>query len=141
MKGGSGRHAARVAAGILVTRVLGFVRERVFALHDDESLVLDERHLRAPSPDEGWGERGDRPHARWAGLVLLGVGRVGADRGHQRQGQPDGPREGRSDAGGTSAPLGNSVRILGHDGSLLGRAGRRARSGRVRRRRRLLRRR
>jgi len=27
----SGRHAARVAAGILVTRVLGYVRERVFA--------------------------------------------------------------------------------------------------------------
>ena len=29
--GSGGRHAARVAAGILVTRVLGYVRERVFA--------------------------------------------------------------------------------------------------------------
>ena len=31
MASGGGRHAARVAAGILVTRVLGYVRERVFA--------------------------------------------------------------------------------------------------------------
>src|SRR5207249_7555911 len=29
--GGGGRHAAQVAGGILVTRVLGYVRERVFA--------------------------------------------------------------------------------------------------------------
>lgn len=29
--GGAGRHAARVAAGILLTRVLGYVRERIFA--------------------------------------------------------------------------------------------------------------
>src|SRR5207302_3924550 len=31
--GGGGRQAARVAAGILVTRVLGYVRERVFAYY------------------------------------------------------------------------------------------------------------
>jgi putative peptidoglycan lipid II flippase len=31
LKESGGRHAARVAAGILVTRVLGYVRERVFA--------------------------------------------------------------------------------------------------------------
>lgn len=29
--GGGGRHAAQVAAGILLTRILGYVRERVFA--------------------------------------------------------------------------------------------------------------
>ena len=41
MKGGSGRHAARVAAGILVTRVLGFVRERVFAHYFGNGAAAD----------------------------------------------------------------------------------------------------
>ena len=39
--GGSGRHAARVAAGILVTRVLGYVRERVFAHYFGNGAVAD----------------------------------------------------------------------------------------------------
>ena len=37
--GGGGRHAARVAAGIFVTRVLGYVRERVFAYYFGNSTV------------------------------------------------------------------------------------------------------
>ena len=41
MKGGSGRHAARVAAGILVTRVLGYVRERVFAHYFGNGAAAD----------------------------------------------------------------------------------------------------
>jgi len=41
LKGGSGRHAARVAAGILVTRVLGFVRERVFAHYFGNGAAAD----------------------------------------------------------------------------------------------------
>ncbi len=36
---GGGRHAAQVAAGILVTRVLGYVRERVFAYYFGNSSV------------------------------------------------------------------------------------------------------
>jgi putative peptidoglycan lipid II flippase len=36
---GGGRHAAQVAAGILVTRVLGYVRERVFAYYFGNSTV------------------------------------------------------------------------------------------------------
>src|SRR5579872_1675358 len=36
---GGGRHAARVAAGILVTRVLGYLRERVFAYYFGNSSV------------------------------------------------------------------------------------------------------
>jgi len=39
--GGSGRHAARVAAGILVTRVLGYVRERVFAHYFGNGAAAD----------------------------------------------------------------------------------------------------
>ena len=41
MKAGSGRHAARVAAGILVTRVLGYVRERVFAHYFGNGAAAD----------------------------------------------------------------------------------------------------
>ena len=41
MKGSSGRHAARVAAGILVTRVLGYVRERVFAHYFGNKAAAD----------------------------------------------------------------------------------------------------
>ncbi len=43
MKGGSGggRSAARVAAGILVTRVLGYVRERVFAHYFGNGAAAD----------------------------------------------------------------------------------------------------
>jgi len=41
LRGGSGRHAARVAAGILVTRVLGYVRERVFAHYFGNSAMAD----------------------------------------------------------------------------------------------------
>jgi putative peptidoglycan lipid II flippase len=37
--GGGGRHAARVAAGILLTRVLGYVRERVFAYYFGNQTV------------------------------------------------------------------------------------------------------
>ena len=36
-----GRHAAHVAAGILVTRVLGYVRERVFAYYFGSSAAAD----------------------------------------------------------------------------------------------------
>src|SRR5581483_4923046 len=36
---GGGRHAAQVAAGILVTRVLGYLRERVFAYYFGNSTV------------------------------------------------------------------------------------------------------
>lgn len=39
--GGGGRHAARVAAGILVTRVLGYVRERVFAHYFGNGAAAD----------------------------------------------------------------------------------------------------
>jgi len=39
--GGSGHHAARVAAGILVTRVLGYVRERVFAHYFGNGAAAD----------------------------------------------------------------------------------------------------
>ena len=39
--GGGGRHAARVAAGILVTRVLGYFRERVFAHYFGITYVAD----------------------------------------------------------------------------------------------------
>lgn len=38
-EGGGGRHAARVAAGILVTRVLGYARERVFAYYFGNATV------------------------------------------------------------------------------------------------------
>jgi putative peptidoglycan lipid II flippase len=38
---GGGRHALRVAAGILVTRVLGYVRERVFAHYIGNGAVAD----------------------------------------------------------------------------------------------------
>jgi putative peptidoglycan lipid II flippase len=38
-EGAGGRHAARVAAGILVTRVLGYVRERVFAYYFGNATV------------------------------------------------------------------------------------------------------
>ena len=38
---GGGRHAARVAAGILVTRVLGYVRERVFAHYFGNKAAAD----------------------------------------------------------------------------------------------------
>ena len=41
MKGGGGRSAARVAAGILVTRVLGYVRERVFAHYFGNGAAAD----------------------------------------------------------------------------------------------------
>ncbi len=41
MKGSGGRHAARVAAGILVTRVLGYVRERVFAHYFGNGAAAD----------------------------------------------------------------------------------------------------
>jgi putative peptidoglycan lipid II flippase len=41
LKGSSGRHAARVAAGILVTRVLGYVRERVFAHYFGNGAAAD----------------------------------------------------------------------------------------------------
>ena len=41
MKGSGGRHAARVAAGILVTRVLGYARERVFAHYFGNGAVAD----------------------------------------------------------------------------------------------------
>jgi putative peptidoglycan lipid II flippase len=37
--GGGGRHAAQVAAGIFVTRVLGYVRERVFAYYFGNASV------------------------------------------------------------------------------------------------------
>ncbi len=39
--GGGGRHAAQVAAGIVVTRVLGYVRERVFAHYFGNEAVAD----------------------------------------------------------------------------------------------------
>ena len=40
--GGGGRHAAQVAAGILLTRVLGYVRERVFAHYfGNDSIPAD----------------------------------------------------------------------------------------------------
>lgn len=38
---GGGRHAARVAAGILLTRVLGYVRERVFAHYFGNGAAAD----------------------------------------------------------------------------------------------------
>jgi putative peptidoglycan lipid II flippase len=41
LKGGSGRHAARVAAGILVSRVLGYVRQRVFAHYFGNGAAAD----------------------------------------------------------------------------------------------------
>lgn len=41
MTGGGGRSAARVAAGILVTRVLGYVRERVFAHYFGNGAAAD----------------------------------------------------------------------------------------------------
>jgi putative peptidoglycan lipid II flippase len=41
LKESGGRHAARVAAGILVTRVLGYVRERVFAHYFGNGAVAD----------------------------------------------------------------------------------------------------
>ncbi len=41
MKGGSGRHAARVAAGILVSRVLGYIRQRVFAHYFGNGAAAD----------------------------------------------------------------------------------------------------
>ena len=41
MKESGGRHAARVAAGILVTRVLGYVRERVFAHYFGNGAAAD----------------------------------------------------------------------------------------------------
>lgn len=40
-RGGAGRHAARVAAGILVTRVLGYVRERLFAYYFGNGAAAD----------------------------------------------------------------------------------------------------
>jgi len=40
---GGGGHAAQVAAGILVTRVLGYVRERVFAYYFGNSSVPSPR--------------------------------------------------------------------------------------------------
>src|SRR4029077_1579337 len=40
--GGGGRHAAQVAAGIFLTRVLGYVRERVFAHYfGNDSIPAD----------------------------------------------------------------------------------------------------
>src|SRR5205814_4231114 len=39
--GRGGRHAAHVAAGILVTRVLGYVRERVFAHYFGNGAAAD----------------------------------------------------------------------------------------------------
>jgi len=41
LKESGGRHAARVAAGILVTRVLGYVRERVFAHYFGNGAAAD----------------------------------------------------------------------------------------------------
>ena len=41
MTGSGGRHAALVAAGILVTRVLGYVRERVFAHYFGNGAAAD----------------------------------------------------------------------------------------------------
>jgi len=41
LKGGSGRHAVRVAAGILVSRVLGYVRQRVFAHYFGNGAAAD----------------------------------------------------------------------------------------------------
>lgn len=41
MSNGGGRHAARVAAGILVTRLLGYVRERVFAHYFGNGAAAD----------------------------------------------------------------------------------------------------
>jgi len=41
LKGSGGRSAARVAAGILVTRVLGYVRERVFAHYFGNGAAAD----------------------------------------------------------------------------------------------------
>jgi putative peptidoglycan lipid II flippase len=41
LKGSGGRHAALVAAGILVTRVLGYVRERVFAHYFGNGAAAD----------------------------------------------------------------------------------------------------
>ncbi|MGH9261112.1 MAG: lipid II flippase MurJ, partial [Acidimicrobiales bacterium] len=38
---GGGRHAAQVAAGILVTRVLGYARERVFAHYFGNEAAAD----------------------------------------------------------------------------------------------------
>ncbi len=41
-RGGGGRHAAQVAAGIFLTRVLGYVRERVFAYYfGNDSVPAD----------------------------------------------------------------------------------------------------
>ena len=41
MRSSGGRHAARVAAGILVTRVLGYVRQRVFAHYFGNGAAAD----------------------------------------------------------------------------------------------------
>jgi len=41
LRSSGGRHAARVAAGILVTRVLGYVRERVFAHYFGNRAAAD----------------------------------------------------------------------------------------------------
>ena len=41
MAASSGRAATRVAAGILITRILGFVRERVFAHYFGNSQLAD----------------------------------------------------------------------------------------------------
>ena len=46
--GGGGRHAAQVAAGILVTRVLGYVRERVFAYYFGYASVAADAMRAAP---------------------------------------------------------------------------------------------
>ncbi len=96
--GGGGRHAARVAAGILVTRVLGYVRERATAHYLGNAAIADAFRVALRIPNairnllgEGTlsasfipvyaalNERVDKAAARSlagaiAGLLLLGAG-------------------------------------------------------------------
>src|SRR5213079_3379629 len=86
--GGGGRHAAQVAAGIFLTRVLGYVRERVFAHYfGNDSIPNTIRNLLGEGTLLGsfipvyaaLNERADKRGARALagailGLLLLGSG-------------------------------------------------------------------
>ena len=100
-EGGAGRHVALVGAGILLTRVLGYVRERVFAHYFGNSAAADafRAALRIPNVIRnllgegtlsasfipvyaGWAAGGDAAAGVLAravlGLLLLGAGVLAA---------------------------------------------------------------
>ena len=82
--GGGGRQAATVAAGILVTRVLGYVRERVFAYYfGNTSIAADafRAALRIPNAIRsllGEGTLSASFIPVYAGLVARGSAGAGA---------------------------------------------------------------